>query len=95
MARYWVDAPFTYTDAGGNARLWHPLDNGRIFDTTNAAVNIPAGWTPSPGLCLRPMDSVAQAALTTAITAAQAAIGNAPTPPGLEDQTTPLAIVSP
>jgi hypothetical protein len=88
MAKYWVDSSFTFTDSDGSAIMFDPKDRGHIFDTTNPALNLPAGWTP-PAVGLRPMDSAAQAALATAIAAAQGAAQATATtasdqPPGIE-----------
>jgi hypothetical protein len=67
MARYWVNAPFTYPTKSGGSRQFHPLDQGLIFDTTNPLWDLAAGWTPPPHPdVLRPMDAAAQTALQTA-----------------------------
>ena len=62
--KFWIDLPFTFTDADGQARFTD-VDFDRVFDTKDVGWNLPQGWTP-PLVGVRPMDAEAQAALRDA-----------------------------
>jgi hypothetical protein len=66
--KFWVHGNgFSYTSKSGAALF---VGHGVIFDTADAARDVPAGWTPGPDTYnLWPMDAAAQSALVAAVNA--------------------------